>query len=79
MVIRLLAENILFLQRIPLTKCLDDIVQHVCIGKILVCVRTVLLHGILHFNDDGAVSTSREQHCIEMLSLFVLYILKLGE
>ena len=79
MVIRLFAEDVLLLQRISLTKCLDDVVQHVREGEILVCVRTELLYGVLHLNDDGAVSTSGEQHRIEVSSLIVLHILQLGE
>lgn len=75
MVIILLAENVLFLKGISLPKCLDNVIQYVHIGKILVCIRTELLDGILHLNDHGAISLFGKQYRVKVLSLLVLYIL----
>ena len=75
MVVILLAEDILFLKRIPFAECLNDVAQHIGIGEILVCVRTVLLHGILHLNDDRTVPLSGKQYRIKMLSMLILHIL----
>ena len=75
MVVILLAEDILFLKRIPFAESLNDIVQHNGIGEILVCVRTVLLHRVLHLNDDRTVPLSGKQYRIKMLSMLILHIL----
>ena len=78
-VVTLSAEDVLLLQRIPLSECLYDVVQHIGIGEVLVLVGTVLLDGILHLYDDGAVALVGEQHRVEMMALFVLHVLKLCE
>ena len=75
MVVVLLAENVLLLQGIPFAKSLDDVVQYVRIGKILVGIRTVLLDWVLHLNDNRTVTLVGKQHCVQVVPLFILHIL----
>ena len=51
MVVGLSAEDVLLLQGIAFTKGLEDMIQHVHKGIVLVCIGTVLLHRILNLKD----------------------------
>ena len=79
MVVVLLAENVLFLQCISLSKRLDDVIQHVLVSEILVGVRAILLHRVLHLDNHGAVPLLREQHGIEVFPFFIFHVLQLRE
>ena len=62
------AKNVLLLQGIALTKGLEDMIQHVHKGIVLVCIGTVLLHGILYLKDRTVVACLAIQHGIDNLS-----------
>ena len=62
------AKDILLLQGIALTKCLEDMIQHVHKGIVLVCIGTVLLHGILYLKDRAIVASLAIQYGIDNLS-----------
>ena len=79
MVIELLAENVLFLERIPFAQCLDDIVQHVRKHHVLLRVGTVLLDGVLYPDDDRAVTLFREENRVQQVSIFILDVLQLSK
>ena len=79
MVIILLAEDVLFLECISFTERLNDIVKYVCVRKIQISIRTILLHGVLYLNDYGAVPLCGKQYRVKVLPLLVLHILQLGE
>jgi len=79
MVIFLLAENILFLQGIPLAERLDDVGQYVLKEPILVGIGTILLHGILNLKEDRWVAFLRPQHRIEQFPVLIPDVLQLGK
>ena len=64
MVIGLSAEDVLLLQGIAFTKGLEDMIQHVHKGIVLVCIGAVLLHGVLYLEDRTAVACLAIQHGI---------------
>ena len=79
MVIGLLAEDILFLKRITLAQCLDDIVQHIRKHHVLLSIGTVLLHRVLDLNDDRAVTLLREKHRVQQVPVVILDVLQLSK
>ena len=65
MVIGLSAEDVLLLQGIAFTKGLEDMIQHVHKGIVLVSIGTVLLHGVLYLEDRTVVAGLAIQHGID--------------
>ena len=58
-------KDVLLLQSIALTKCLENMIQHVHKGIVLVGISTILLHGILYLKDGAIVTGSVIQHGIQ--------------
>ena len=79
MMVELLAEDVLLLERIALAQSLDDIVQHVRKDHVLLRVGTVLLDGVLYPDDDRAVTLFREENRVQQVSIFILDVLQLSK
>ena len=62
------AKDILLMQGIALTESLEDMIQHVHKGIVLVCIGTVLLHRVLYLKDRTVVACLAIQHSIDNLS-----------
>ena len=77
MVVALTAEDILLLKGVALAEGLDDVVQHVSIGHILIGVRGILLNGVLDLDDDGRIAVLREEDRVQQLALGIPDVLKL--
>ena len=61
----LTTEDVLLLQGIALTKCLENMIQHVHEGIVLVGISTILLHGVLYLEDRTVVASLAIQHGID--------------
>ena len=79
MMVELLAEDVLFLERIALAQGLHDIVQYIGKLHVLLSIRTVLLHRILYTDDDGTVTLVREQDGVQQVSVVIPDVLQLGK
>ena len=79
MMVELLAEDVLFLERITLAQSLDNIVQYIGKFHVLLCIRTVLLHRILYTYDDGTVTLIREENGIQQVPVVILDVLQLSK
>src|SRR5574344_2027153 len=79
MVIPLPAEYILLLDGIAFAECLNDIGQNILESRIWLGMRTPLLHGILHFEDNRAFAGLGEKHRVKVFPLTVLHVLQLSE
>jgi hypothetical protein len=77
MVVALAAQHVLLLKGIALAECLDDVVQHVGIGHILVGIGGVLLNWVLDLDDDGRIAVLREEYRVQQFSIGILDVLKL--
>ena len=75
MVVGLSAEDVLLLQGIAFTKGLEDMIQNVHKGIVLVCIGTVLLHGVLYLEDRTVVACLAIQHGIHYPSPCIGYVL----
>ena len=79
MVIELLAEDILLLERIALAQSLDDIVQHIRKVHVLFRIGTVLLDGVLYLDDNRTVTLFREKHRVQQVPIVILDVLQLSK
>ena len=64
MVVGLSTEDVLLLQGIAFTEGLEDMIQNVHKGIVLVCIGTVLLYGVLYLEDRTVVAGLAIQHGI---------------
>ena len=71
----LTAKDVLFLQGIAFSERLEDMIQHVHEGIVLVGIGTVLLHRVLYLEDGAVVTCPIIQHGIDQPALGIGNIL----
>ena len=65
--------------RVALAQGLDDIVQHIREGHVLLGIGTILLDGVLNLYDDRTVTLFREENRVQQVSIVILDVLQLSK